>query len=304
MQAKIFHNSKNSIIMKKERIAGLVPAWKIGGVALSLLMLVGMASCGGNNDPNSVKLEVKPELGDLGNYITIENKDVTISKSEFEDDGEQYVKLSSTIQVKVNPAVASDYSFRFDVVILDKDLNEITDFADYTIEDMSDYDFSDYHNYLPAGDHRAVMNESGSKKNWDGKANAMWEMIREKGKYIVLKPSYSSAKFVEYTGSTPGSSSSAVEEEVEVETDELEAASVGGEDWDSILDEYEKYCDKAVALAKKAQAGDMSAMTEYASLLESAQSLQKKLENAGSNLSAAQATRLNKIATKMANAMM
>ncbi|MBD5263673.1 MAG: hypothetical protein HDS39_06335, partial [Bacteroides sp.] len=64
------------------------------------------------------------------------------------------------------------------------------------------------------------------------------------------------------------------------------------------------YCTKLVAYAKKAKAGDMSAMTEYASLLESAESLQKKLENAGSNLSAAQAARLNKIAAKMANAMM
>ena len=58
------------------------------------------------------------------------------------------------------------------------------------------------------------------------------------------------------------------------------------------------------ALAKKAQAGDISAMTEYASLLESAESLQKKLENASSSLSVAQATRLNKIAAKLAKAMM
>ncbi len=90
-----------------------------------------------------------------------------------------------------------------------------------------------------------------------------------------------------------------------VEVDEDEVASVSGsEDWDKILDEYDAYCTKLASYAKKAQAGDMSAMTEYASLLESAQSLQKKLENAGTNLSAAQLSRLNKIATKMANSMM
>lgn len=290
--------------MKKEKIAGLFPMCKVGGAALAFFMLLGMASCGGNSDPNSVKLEVKPELGTLGNFLTIESKEATISKSEFEDDGEQYVKLSSTLQVKVNKAVASDYSFRFDVVILDKDMNEITDFGDYSIDDMSDYDFSDYHNYLPAGDHRAVMDESGYKKDWDGKASAMWEMIKEKGKYIVLKPSYSSAKFVEYTGSSAGSSSSELDEDTEVETEELEVVTVGDEDWDSVLDEYETYCNKVVAFAKKAKAGDVSAMTEYASLLESAESLKKKLENASSNLSAAQAARLNKIAAKMAQAMM
>lgn len=290
--------------MKKEKIAGLFPMCKVGGAALAFFMLLGMASCGGNSDPNSVKLEVKPELGSLSNFLTIESKEATISKSEFMDDGDPYIKLSSTLQVKVNKAVASDYSFRFDVVILDKDMNEITDFGDYSIDDMYDSDFSDYHNYFQAGDYRAIMDESGSKKNWDGKASAMWEMVREKGMYLVLKPSYNSAKFVEYTGSTAGSSSSELDENAEVEVDTIEVASVGGEDWDSILNEYDTYCTKVIALAKKAKAGDVSAMTEYASLLESAESLQKKLENAGSNLSAAQAARLNKIAAKMANAMM
>lgn len=291
--------------MKKERIAGLVPAWKIGGVALSLLMLLGMTSCGGgNDDPNAVKLEIKPELGDLGNYVTIEGKEATINLSEFMDDGEAYVKLASTIQVKVNEDVASDYSFRLDVEVLDANMNEISDFGDYEIESMTDYDVDTYHNYLKAGDHRAVMNESGPKKDWDGKASAMWELIRQNGKYIVLKPSYSSAKFKPYTGAVESHSSSDELEVTEAVVDEVEIASTSGEDWDNILDEYEAYCTKLATYAKKAQAGDVSAMTEYASLLESAESLQKKLENAGSDLTAAQVARLNKIAAKMAKAMM
>lgn len=89
----------------------------------------------------------------------------------------------------------------------------------------------------------------------------------------------------------------------EVEVDEVAAVS-GSEDWDKILDEYEAYCTKLASYAKKAKAGDMSAMTEYASLLESAESLQKKLENAGSDLSVAQAARLQKIAAKMTQSMM
>lgn len=39
-----FITQKNSFIMKDERIAGLVPAWKLGVVAMAFLMLVGMAS--------------------------------------------------------------------------------------------------------------------------------------------------------------------------------------------------------------------------------------------------------------------
>ena len=107
-----------------------------------------------------------------------------------------------------------------------------------------------------------------------------------------------------------GLSSSATEEVAEeivseeVVADGAISASSGSEDWDKLLDEYEEFIDKAMACAKKVKEGDISAMAEYASLLESAESLQKKLENAGSNLSTAQAARLNKIAAKMAQAAM
>ncbi len=291
--------------MKKETFAGLFPAWKIGGMALGFLMLIVMASCGGNEDPNSVKLEVKPELGDLGNYMTIDSKEATISLSNFTDDGKEYVKLASTLQVKVTKDVASDWGFDLDVVILDSNMNEISDFGNYDIEDKTEFDLGEFNHYLTAGDYRAVMDEAGPKEDWDGKASAMWEMIKQKGKYIVLKPSYSSSKFVPFTGVASGNSSdTSVSDEVVADEVEVETVSAGSENWDSVLDEYEKYCDKAVALYKKVQAGDMNAMTEYASLVESAESLQKKLENASSDLSAAQAARLNKIAAKMAKAMM
>lgn len=291
--------------MKKETFAGLFPAWKAGVAALGFFMLLVMTSCGGNEDPNSVKLEVKPELGDLGNYMTIDSKEAIISLSNFTDDGEEYIKLASTLQVKVTKDVATDWGFDLDVEILDSNMNKICNFGNYKIEDKWDSDLGGCNHYLTAGDYRAVMDKSGPKEDWDGEASAMWEMIKQKGKYIVLKPSYSSSKFVPFTGVASGNSSdTSVSDEVVADEVEVETVSAGSENWDSVLDEYEKYCDKAVALYKKVQAGDMNAMTEYASLVESAESLQKKLENASSDLSAAQAARLNKIAAKMAKAMM
>lgn len=285
--------------MKKKKIAGHHPAWKIGSMVLSLLMIFGLGSCGGgNSDPNSLKLEVKPELGDLGKFMTIENKEAVISLSEFSDEGKPCIKIASTLQVKVKEDVASDWGFELDVVILDENMNELTDFGYYDIEDRYDYSV----HYLTVGDYRAVMDESDSKEKWDGKASAMWDMMREKGKYIALKPRSSSSKFVPYKGAANSESSEEIDESDEVVAEEVVANS-GNEDWDKILDEYDAYCTKLVSYAKKVQAGDMSAMTEYTSLLESAQSLQEKLENAGANLSAAQAARLNKIAAKMANAM-
>lgn len=86
--------------------------------------------------------------------------------------------------------------------------------------------------------------------------------------------------------------------------EEMESDAVGSSsDWDSVLDEYEDYVDQYVKLYKKAMAGDMSAMSEYAGMLEKAQSLFSKLENAQGEMTAAQISRMNSIQMKMVNAM-
>lgn len=83
-----------------------------------------------------------------------------------------------------------------------------------------------------------------------------------------------------------------------------ESSSAGSStNWDEVLNEYEKYVNSYVALYKKAMNGDMSAMNEYASMLENAQSLSRKLESAGSNLTAAQVARMNRINQKMLSAV-
>ena len=81
-------------------------------------------------------------------------------------------------------------------------------------------------------------------------------------------------------------------------------ASSSSNNWDSVLDEYEKYCTKVISLSKKAMAGDMSVMAEYSSTLEQAQRLADKLENAEGDMTPAQVARLNKIASKMAQGVM
>lgn len=76
----------------------------------------------------------------------------------------------------------------------------------------------------------------------------------------------------------------------------------GGSNWDKILDDYEEFVNKYIKLAKKAQNGDMSAITEYAKILEKAQSLSEKLEKAKSDLTVKQANRYAKISLKMLEA--
>lgn len=79
-------------------------------------------------------------------------------------------------------------------------------------------------------------------------------------------------------------------------------SSKGSEDWDALLKSYENYIDQYIKLMKKAKGGDMSAMTEYAEMMEKAVDLQEKMENAGDEFSATQMAKFTKLQAKLATA--
>ena len=81
------------------------------------------------------------------------------------------------------------------------------------------------------------------------------------------------------------------------------AAASSSSDWDSILDSYEKYVNEYIAVYKKVQAGDMSAYSKMASLMEKYQKLAEQLENASDEMTASQLARLQKINAKLAKAI-
>lgn len=93
-----------------------------------------------------------------------------------------------------------------------------------------------------------------------------------------------------------------LEAEADLDEDEDIEASNSSEDWDAILDSYEKYMDQYISVVKKVNAGDVSAYSEMTSLLEELNELNEKLSSASDDMSAAQATRFQKIAAKMAAA--
>lgn len=74
-------------------------------------------------------------------------------------------------------------------------------------------------------------------------------------------------------------------------------------DWDKLLNDYEKFVENYVALYKKAINGDNSAIQEYPALLEKAEELEKSLKNAENDgsLSESQINRLVTIQQKLAN---
>ena len=81
-------------------------------------------------------------------------------------------------------------------------------------------------------------------------------------------------------------------------------SSENSENWDAVLDSYENYVNQYIKLMKKAQAGDVSAVAEYASMMEKAEDLSNKLEKAEDSLSSAQLARYTKITQKLASAAM
>ncbi len=109
----------------------------------------------------------------------------------------------------------------------------------------------------------------------------------------------------------PVVSSSVVEEtkeassstEASTEASTSVSSSSSGENWDEILDEYEAYVDKLASIYKKIKAGDMSAYSEYAGLMSSAESLSSKLSEAKGTMTSSQWSRYNKILRKMTSAM-
>lgn len=94
------------------------------------------------------------------------------------------------------------------------------------------------------------------------------------------------------------------EEDEDEETPSQSVRSSNSKDWDKLLDDYENYVDQYIKFLKKANSGDMTAMTEYVSFLEKAEKLEEELDKAKNDLSVAQSQRLVKISKKMTDAAM
>ena len=87
-----------------------------------------------------------------------------------------------------------------------------------------------------------------------------------------------------------------------IEEDSNEQNSNTSEDWNAVLDAYEKYVDQYIRMMERVNKGDDTAIAEYPGLLAKAEELQKKMENAKGEMTSTQIARLNKIQQKMLDA--
>lgn len=84
--------------------------------------------------------------------------------------------------------------------------------------------------------------------------------------------------------------------------DDGDSSSASSSEVDDMLNQYEKFVDKYISLVKKAAKGDVSAMADYASYMESAEELSDKLDKCAGSMNAAQTKRYMEITTKMTGA--
>lgn len=267
------------------------------------VLLLCLASCG-KGDENSVTLKVETELGPLADYIKVTDQEVVVKMSDEKEDGADCKVITSSLALEVIKSVASDYSFYFDVVVLDKDHVEIAELPFFVVDAILDYDNGDLSEVLLAGSLRAQMKDSEEVAEITPEDQEELNKIFKEGAYIVIKPGFSDAKFEEYKGKS--SNAEVVESSDDTITEDediaVSSSSSSSQDWDAMLDSYEEYVDNYISLLKKAANGDKSAMAEYPALMKKAQEFSNEMKNAQGSMSASQLARYTKISTKMLKA--
>ena len=249
---------------------------------MSIVLLGTLVSCG-NKESKSVTLTVDPQLGQLGNFMSISDNEVTIKLIDENEEGEDVNSCVSSMSINVNKNVTSNYSFSFSLVVEDEDHIEISGLPDFYLESIRDWDNQSFQNVLQKGNYRAKMHESQTLEEWkDDDGQEIWNQICKRGKYVVVKPSWRSAKYVPYDESQISDSSS--ENIYEITSDEVETYVIDEDEIEEItmedsnntnessqnlkgecekaLEQYKKLTKEAIALAKKVKEGDDDAKIE------------------------------------------
>ncbi|MDY3548995.1 hypothetical protein PG291_10330 [Riemerella anatipestifer] len=257
--------------------------------AIAIFVALMMLSCSKNK--KSEELTIKPKTtqikGDLGDYFEVVEKEYKIPIEEG------FLNQIITVEVR-----RKDVDFPFDV---DKINPFGTDGGEeyhvgFGIEFLGDNGPIDVKNATEGGMGGPYSSEDVSslfklKKGESGYIR--WTVDKIDG----LK-NFQITSALEKSGSSNSLSSNSEY------SDSIDNFSAGDSDIDKMLDDYERYVDQYIVYIQKASQGDMTALSEYPSLMEKAQELQGSLERAqnNNNFSAGQMKRMVAIQQKMTNA--
>jgi len=260
----------------------------IHSIAISVFIVLTLSSCASKLEEVNVKPLSVEISGEIGKYIQIVDNTYKIFKSSGKTMGGGYNYSISVNFINITPTDQEFDDLR-EMSLRVIDTNgmpiEIQEFEfDYFSESRKlenllktegANDFLTFKGYAKKG-------TSIQKKGLPKPENIKGFTITSLAKVSKPRPSTSVPSTSSANISSPSKSSS--------------------KNWDKVLSDYEAYTDKYIKLLKKANAGDMSALTEYVEMLEKAQEFQESLEKASDDMSTAQMQRFMKIQTKLMNA--
>ncbi len=263
--------------------------------ALSMCALTTLTSCGakaGEKEIDASGIEVVTDSADWvsvvdGKYKLVgstENKMPSLSIN---------VKLVLTKELKIENATVTNF-MGWKLTLKDKNG---TDICDLSLDDNS---LAKIKKLISSGNVDEEIEVTFKGGGFGVSEDAYKKALSDAESFSINGANYEVEK--DYSSSY-SSSSSDDSEEASDEDSESESASSGDTDWDEVLDSYDAYVTKYIALMKKAANGDASALSEYPALMSEAEEIGKKLSSAKGDLTSEQWARYTKILTRMTSAM-
>lgn len=254
---------------------------------LMVVLTIYLASCGGKKSSNSddsfdVTVDNTTIGGKLSQYFSLEDKTYRYQKGIID---------KVTVELKCIEPLPENLKAYIGVEVLDE--NGIVISAGEA--DAWSFNDSDVLRQATPGQVVTIKIENHEKvrENTPVKIR-LSSIVEEEIEYKVHSGSSDSSESSDDSSVSSDNSSD--------DNESISSSSTGSADWDSMLDSYELYVNKYIALVKKAANGDISAMAEYAGLMQKAQELSDKMNGAQGDMSASQWARYLKITTKMTTA--
>lgn len=244
---------------------------------LGIAILFTLVSCTGRKEPKVVT--VKPEsssiAGPLSEYI-----EVNVADYELVDDWGANITVKITAKKALASSALKNMKPKLNASLIGANGMPVGGTGDLKVDYSSQEKFE---NLLLSGEGAEFIKLKSYISDYNADQHA------DKVKSFSI-----SSQLVEAASTTVQSSSGGSTSSVSTDSED---------DWDELLTKYESYVDQYLKMYKKAQAGDMDAMSEYVELMEKATDLSEELETSKGEMSADQIGRMMKIQTKMLGAL-
>ena len=240
---------------------------------------------------------------EVSDYLAIdtENGDKIEIKAEKED---YLIAVKAKVPIKVLKPVENMGSyFSFALELLDADNEYVTSLS------PNSADKETLENALKKGTPEVVeVSFKGTILEYDVDKLEKVKYYRLRNVSFDTASSSSSSSNDDSDVSSSSSSSSSVSSYGSDDNDDDDNGSVSSSsssnDWDALLDDYERYVDDMISLVNKVKAGDPTVMAEYSAAVSDAQEISNKLAKAKGTMTAAQINRYNKLMAKYTKALM